>query len=325
MLVTIDQAKKMIEANEILLIAGDENSVEKLPNGRWIGGTIPYFMNVDGGISTKEKVFVNNISEYVNDVKIDFYNEENLKNIAKDAPENGFTIIIIPATSKVHISYAENVANYDQIFMKPIIGWISGVHLDDLGKITPKVFNGVTGEKSENKTVVLHASLASDKWAVIGIINIFRQGKGDSIQFETNGFSIKECLINGDKTNFADYIVKNKIDTKLPLVANYSGSMVNVSIQAVDEKNKIVNLYAPVFKNVEYKFAFPVKNYVKEFMKQMPGEKITPIFSCNCILNYLYSELEGKKRSNITGPMTFGEIAYQLLNQTLTYLEIKDV
>ena len=132
-------------------------------------------------------------------------------------------------------------------------------------------------------------------------------------------------MINGKKTNFSDYLIINKIDTKLPLVANYSGSMVNVSIQEIKEKEKIVNLYAPVFQNVEYKIAHPVKDYVQEFMKYLPKETITPIFSCNCILNYLYSELEGKKTGNITGPITFGEIAYQLLNQTLTYLEIKEV
>jgi hypothetical protein len=35
--------------------------------------------------------------------------------------------------------------------------------------------------------------------------------------------------------------------------------------------------------------------------------------------------LEGKTTAGMTGPMTFGEIAYQLLNQTLVYLEVRDV
>ena len=34
-------------------------------------------------------------------------------------------------------------------------------------------------------------------------------------------------------------------------------------------------------------------------------------------------KLEGKKTGAFTGPITFGEIAYQLLNQTLVYLEVK--
>ena len=48
-------------------------------------------------------------------------------------------------------------------------------------------------------------------------------------------------------------------------------------------------------------------------------------FSCNCVLNYLYSNLEGKKVGSFTGPMTFGEIAYVLLNQTLVYLQVQDI
>jgi len=49
---------------------------------------------------------------------------------------------------------------------------------------------------------------------------------------------------------------------------------------------------------------------------------VTPVFSCNCILNYLYADLAGDKALSITGPATFGEIAYVLLNQTLVYLEL---
>jgi hypothetical protein len=99
--------------------------------------------------------------------------------------------------------------------------------------------------------------------------------------------------------------------------------MVNVSFQRINEKEKTVDLYAPVFKSVEYKIAAPVSDYVREFSSMLSRAGISPLFSCNCILNFLYSELEGKKTGNFTGPITFGEIAYQLLNQTLVYLEIK--
>ena len=47
-------------------------------------------------------------------------------------------------------------------------------------------------------------------------------------------------------------------------------------------------------------------------------------FSCNCILNFLYSDLEGKHTGHIIGPMTFGEIGYQLLNQTMVFLNVGD-
>jgi hypothetical protein len=46
------------------------------------------------------------------------------------------------------------------------------------------------------------------------------------------------------------------------------------------------------------------------------------VFGCNCILNFLYGELEGQAIGGVQGPVTFGEIAYQLLNQTLVTIRI---
>jgi len=103
----------------------------------------------------------------------------------------------------------------------------------------------------------------------------------------------------------------------------YSGAMVNVSFQGINEADGIVNLYAPVFIGIEYKIADSVDNYVEAFKKALP-QGASPIFSCNCILNFLYSKLEGQVVEKMYGPVTFGEIAYQLVNQTLVYLEIKD-
>ena len=78
-----------------------------------------------------------------------------------------------------------------------------------------------------------------------------------------------------------------------------------------------------MFKNIEYRFAVGVTDYAKEFEKRISeaGAK-DPVFSCNCILNYQYGDLQGKKIPPYAGPVTFGEVAYQLLNQTLVYCEI---
>jgi len=47
-------------------------------------------------------------------------------------------------------------------------------------------------------------------------------------------------------------------------------------------------------------------------------------FACNCVLNYQYVKLEGA-RAGLPGPCTFGEIAFQLLNQTMVYFDVVDV
>jgi hypothetical protein len=325
MLINVQEAENIIKSGKMVLFAGEEKLLKRLPKGEWVGGTIPYFIDENGGIFSEDKIFANIIPDNIIKNEIKWYDEKNIDQIAVESPENGFSFIIIPSNSKTHITYARNAPDYEKMFLKPVIGWISGFNLNNHDNILPKVFNGKTGESSDSKAIVMHFTLPAGKIAEIGIINIFKQGTGDKITFNEEGFSIKECLINGEKKSFSDYLLNNKIDVKLPLVANYNGTMVNVSVKEIKKDEKVVTLYAPVFKDVEYRVAAPVKDYGSEFINSLPGESITPVFSCNCILNYLYSELEGKKTGKFYGPVTFGEIAYQLLNQTLTYTEIKDI
>jgi hypothetical protein len=183
--------------------------------------------------------------------------------------------------------------------------------------------DGTTAGASSTSAVVLHGTLPPGRSATVGIVNIFTQGQGDRIEFETEGFSVKDCLVNGKRRNFSEYLKERRIDTKVPLVADYFGSMINVSFQRVDDAEKVVHFYAPVFRDVTYKVAAEVSDYPAAFQKataQLPSTRI--VFSCNCILNYIHGNLEGKKIGGVGGPFTFGEIAYQLLNQTLVYVEI---
>jgi hypothetical protein len=316
---------EMIKKGKKLILAGQENILKELPDGHWIGGTIPYFMGEKGGEFSTEKIFVNELPDYVKKIKLSTYDEKNISNIYIDAFPNGLSVVIIPASSQVHLSFALNATGYENFAMTPLIGWISGINLADAGKVKAKVILGEKYKTFDNGAVAMHIELPQNKYAEINIVNIFKQGNGDIISFDSNAFSVKDAIINGAKVNFADYIKKNNIDIKLPLVANYSGAMINISFQAVNEAEKKVDFYAPVFKGVDYRIASTVGDYVTEFTKKMPKDDINNIFfSCNCILNYLYSELEGKSTGGITGPITFGEIAYQLLNQTLAYVTIKD-
>jgi len=326
MLLTVKDTAKRIKQGKILFLAGEEALLRQLPKGHWIGGTIPYFMTEQGGLSSTDKIFVNEVPPLVSSSKIISYEEPQLRRIPADAFDNGFSLVIIPYASGAHFSYAKNAQAYPNLFLKPIIGWIAGVHLENPGQMTPKVFNGETGEGFEQQAVVMHLSLPLAKMAMIQTINPFKPGKGDHITFENEGFEIAECLVNGQPQNFARYLLQNKIDLKFPLVANYSGTPVNVSFQNIDSTAKIVKLYAPVFKNITYQLAVPLQDYVAKFKEELSFQHLDspPVFACNCILNYVHSELKGKRTGFFVGPMTFGEIAYQLVNQTLVYLEIED-
>src|SRR5690554_676665 len=324
-LFSLSEVKEQIKKGKKLLLAGDESLLTQLPPGHWIAGTIPYFMTENGGLTTKNQLFVTELPAFIGDFNIKKYSESSVADVYNDAPENGFSVIIIPASSPTHFSFALNAPQYDNFATNQLIGWIAGVHVDEIGNKKPKVFNGEQNESIENGAIVMHVELPPNKYAELNIINIFTQGNGDIITFPEDSFSAKEAVINGQTKNFAAYLTGKEIDTRLPLVADYCGAMINTSFQGVDTKESQVSFYAPVFKGIQYKIAAPVGDYISAFTRQLPKDESTQIFfSCNCILNYLYSELEGKKTGEVVGPITFGEIAYQLLNQTLAYLSIKD-
>jgi len=314
----------LIKSGKKLYLAADESMLSQLPKGQWIGGTIPYFMAEQGGKVSRDEIFVTELPKTVVDAKIVAYDDKSIASVYEDAYDNGFSLIVIPATSPVHLSFAMNAAAYKQFAKVPLVGWITGMHLSDLGKVSAKVVDGQTGKISSDRALVFHCKLAKGFYADVGIVNIFEQGDGDTITFSSSGWTTEKAFVNGKEVNFADYIKSKKLDIRLPLVADYTGTRINISFQSVEGKSGKVTFYAPFFEGVEYKQAKPIDNYVERFVTHMPKDKAEKIcFSCNCILNFLYSELEGKQTGHVVGPITFGEIVYQLLNQTLAYLTIE--
>lgn len=324
-LLTVQETAELIRAGKVLSLAGDEALLAQLPTGNWIAGTIPYFIGEDGGVETRDRIFVTELTQAdAAQIAIKTYSVDTIKNIATDAPDNGYTVVILPAMTPIHAEYANHGRDYDDMFIKPVVGWISGVHLSDLGKVAPKVVNGATGGLLATDAVALHVTLPADKMAVIHILNLFRQnGDGDVITFPETGFAATTCRVNGEEMLFADYIARNQLNTAYPLVADYNGAQINTSFQEVNQESKKVSFYAPVFSGIEYRQAAPVGDYVHEFELLANGTHQQIQFSCNCILNYLYGELQGRKTGDLNGPMTFGEVAYQLLNQTLVYLDVQ--
>ncbi|WP_220348768.1 DUF6976 family protein [Alkalilimnicola ehrlichii] len=317
---SIPEAASVIRTGRLLCIAGEESQLKKLPAGNWIGGTIPYFMNEDGGTTDRERVFVCELPTGDAPADIRLYDVESLPRVCADGPANGYTLVIIPAFSEAHMRYAREAPDFEDMFVRPIVGWIAGVHLDELEVARPAVFDGSTGRLERECAVALHIPLPDDRYAHIDIINGMRQGDGDRIRFPKTDFSASDCLVNGTPTNLATYLDTQDNDPGLPLVANYCGAQVNVSIRGVNRKAREVEFYAPVFDDVEYRLAAPAAS-IEEGLIAADNAR----FSCNCVLNYVHEGLEGRRTGHLTGPMTFGEIAYLLLNQTLVYLSVEEV
>ena len=319
MLLTLAQANARIERGAPLIIAGARTALKGLKRGNWIGGSIPYFMTADGVRCDRQQVYVDEINLPASKSKIECYSASQLRRLATDAYENGFTYVIIPANSAAHLEYAMHAPTYPEVFLKPIIGWISGVHLDDLATDAPIVIDGRTGKLHPADAIALHVELPPDCQPMVQTVNLFRPGSGPALSFREAGFSATDVIVDGRPTPFARYLKDRAWIPSLPLVADYAGTHVNVSIKAIDEPSGRVSFYAPVFPNVIYREPAPIGDYVEAFAKQVPAD-VKPILSCNCILNYLYGKLESRRTGAFTGPVTFGEIAHQLLNQTLVYL-----
>jgi len=319
------EVEAAIAAGESMFLAGSREMLSLLPRGNWIGGTITYFITEDGGVFTKDLIYVTPVPFFALGADVMNYGPEDLSQLYRDAPANGFTYVVMPASTVVLQTFAEQAPDYAGFLVRPVVGWVSGVPVERIGIDPPAVFNGKTGAVFEDQCVAMHVKLPDNKMADLDIVNIFDGGDGDVIRFDNAGFCATDCVIGGQPVNLADYICLHAIKTEFPLIGDYNGSSINVSFLSVDPIARTVQMYAPVFAGVDYRFAKPIGDYSGAFASMIASENKPPDFACNCILNYVYGKLEGKKTGNITGPVTFGEIAHQLLNQTMVRLYLRDV
>ncbi|MBW2477375.1 MAG: hypothetical protein JRE63_08655 [Deltaproteobacteria bacterium] len=316
--------EEKIKSGRTLLIAGDEKLVDRLPRGRWIGGTTPYFMTPLGGICTDKRLFVTDITDIAKNITIKKYDHNTIENVYIDAPANGFSFLIFPEESKCHFRFAMDAFSFPDFAMHPLVGWVSGTHLDERKLRKPKVYDGSIDEHIEEGAIVMHVDMAKNHFVEIGILNMFEQGSGDSIVFPESGYCVESALINGKEMHYADYIRDNQIDLRLPLVTDINGTLINTSFRRHFDEDDNVLFHSPIFKGLTYRHAKSIENYSERFAKKMSMGlvDVKTIFSCNCILNFIYSGLDKYSCSDLCGPATFGEIAYHIHNQTVVYLRI---
>ncbi|MDC0662410.1 DUF6976 family protein [Marinobacter sp. SS21] len=321
-LMTIDQARGWIDSGATLAIAGDMACLRQLPKGNWMGGTTPYFMAEGGGTCRDDRVFVHGFGGRAG--RVVRYDCQSLPHLLEDAPENGFTLLILPAGSQVLEEYACHAPGYVDMYLKPLAGWVSGVRLERVEREPALVIDGRSGETFENQAIAVHLPLPSPLTATVHAVSLFAPGDGPTIEFPATGFNASDCVVDGRAGNLAAFMAAHSVDQRWPLVADYCGATINVSIQSVDTGGGQVRFFAPVYQGVRYRFARPVSDYPARLQQAMPATSGTLLFGCNCILNYLYSELQGQRTGELTGPFTFGEVAYQLLNQTAVFVTLDE-
>lgn len=322
---TLDEVRALILAGHVLLLAGEETVLCRLPPGRWIGGTAAHFISPHGGEAAGDRILVTDITSHVETADICAYSAQSIPGLAADYPANGFSSIAIPGLSEVHAAFARDGQSYEGLFSSPLVGWVTATDLDDPARRTPKCFVG-DGVPRDDVAAVMHVTLPAGQSARTDIINPFAMGDGPTFEFDDEGFVIDgACAIDGRRDDFAAYLATHSDQIRLPLVADYRGALVNVSIRSYDAQTGRVEFFAPVTRGVIYRFAAAPterQNPFAAFGLTAPGQVAA---SCNCILNYSYFDLEGRATGPFFGPVSFGEIAYILFNQTLTFLVIEEV
>ena len=321
-LVSIDDASALIRSGAALALGGSAEALASLPAGNWIAGTIPYFMTEAGGAKSHDRVFA---TRFPADWKVVVaaYSADQIERIVPNTPDDGFSFAITPCGCAALDRFAAVGREVADAFLKPVVGWVAGIDLEQIGRQRPQVFLGTDRQAREDGFVVAHVTLPAGRLAALSIVNIFMPDGGDVIHFHERGTSATECFVNGKPRRLAEYLrERGNAAGVLPLVGDFAGAHINVSIQSISDEGK-VTFYAPVFPDTDYHLAKPVQDYAEAFSRRLAEEGgDTPAFACNCILNYMHGRLEGRFVGDLRGPVTFGEIAYQLLNQTLVRLHV---
>src|SRR5437667_9728572 len=101
----------------------------------------------DGGLTTRDSLMVQELLVDERAApKIKFYDKNTIARVTEDAPANGYTFVMIPAFSEVHLAHAKDAPLFKDPFAHPLHGWVTGIHLHELGKVTPKVYTRKPGE-----------------------------------------------------------------------------------------------------------------------------------------------------------------------------------
>ena len=333
-LYNVAEVAAMIEKGDTLLLAGDAALLSQLPKGKWIAGATSRFVEKGGAlVTTREKIFVHNVTDVAANVKLKTYDAATLPNIFDDAFDNGFSVLIVPVFSDVWKEYGANCSNYSNFAYRAVCGWVAvaPIYSEYEQNDASLVFSGETGMSYLNEGVVMHIAVPEGKYAEVHVISPFKPDDNDVIIFEENTQHIEYALINGVRQNFRQYLIDRRIgrsqesgvSSRKCLAGDFAGFIMNVSIAPETEidAEKYVTLGTPVYKGITYRLANR-DNMSYENEAMYTDNKIVCSFAC--ITNFSYPEVFQKYLTQMNGPFTYGEIAYFLLNYATAYVTVGD-
>jgi hypothetical protein len=303
----------MIGEGLYLILAGERETLQQLPAGNWMAGSTPsYVSSGQPGEIAKNQLYVNQVPEYAVNVEIKTYDAENLRHIFTEGPDNGFTVLLLPFASEILREYALHAFDYENFGLVPLIGWVAGTGNTWESLQTDVVMYGPDATAHLNKAIVMHVGLPADKYAEIHIHSPFKIHSDVTVVFDENTVAPQEALINGERQNLREYMIRHNINFQYPLIVNLAG--INICVTFNYDASQLTTMTA-LFKGVNYHFSEPDTQ-----VWEIPQDRIYAL----CCLYYIINP-DPEKLSQMTGPVTYGEIAYQMVTQSVVYLTIGDL
>ncbi|MDR0815087.1 MAG: hypothetical protein LBN37_04965, partial [Bacteroidales bacterium] len=199
-LYSVEDASGKINEGKWFIVSGNIEALQQLPTGNWIGGTTSgYFVAGHPKDFTNREVFMDELPDCAKSVEMKSYTAQTVRNIFLDAPENGFTVIVMPFGAEVTNEYVLHAAKYEDFGIKPVIGWVTGAQKSPVQTEPRYSVLGTTKEVSENLAVVLQVSLPENKFAEVNIRCGFKDRPGATVIFDEDTTLMEDAFINGKK------------------------------------------------------------------------------------------------------------------------------
>ena len=329
-LYTVAEVNAMIEKGDILLLAGDSVLLSQLNKGKWICGSTSRFIEMGKEpICDRNRIFVHNLTDIAEEIKLDFYDASTIKNIYEDAFENGFSVLITSPFSDVVGEYTNNCSKYTNFGSRALCGWavVTSIYSEYELIDESLIFSGIDAKSYNQGAVVMHVGLPTDKFAEIHVFSPYNQPKeGDIITFEENKQFFEYALINGKRQNFRNYLeeiqkAQKREVTVFPyrcLIGNYEGIVMNVAL-ATEKDKEYVTLGASVYKGIEYRLSNTDIIDFESMKKNLCGEIV---FSLSCVNNFMKKEIFKNSLTQMNGPFTYGELAYYMMTNATIYVTV---
>src|SRR5579871_4009966 len=140
LLLSVPETLNLINTGVFTVIAGPDELLATLPCGNWIGGTTAYIMPPKGHAETQGRLMCSVLQGA--DCRIAVLAQDDVSHITDGRYESGFTYLLLPGLSKVLRKYALQAPGIPGLFDQPLFGWVTGVHMSEVGDRVPRVFDG---------------------------------------------------------------------------------------------------------------------------------------------------------------------------------------